>query len=306
MKHQREIYQNEKTRERKFQLSTGAISITAAPQIRKKRQDYGRNPPSSNFESQNQQPSQPPQLLSSLQQRPAQTFQSNVQPPVRNTVISQQTQQPASPPPTQRIQPFRNNQQQQPSAAANNNNNLPPSTSPRRQPAGRRSGQRQRQPPPQADPPQGQQGNMASGDVKAARYYYPPRMPLPLPVCFYNPTGYVCCNKQLNDLIVDTYTELEARPKFHTCNINAIATMLQMKAETRFNTTFETIAGFEDFAQKIHFNGDLACKVEIGGKYMLAYGTVEDADQHLPPEDEMGPQNEVPRHHISKRHSAFF
>uniref|UniRef100_A0A914XV61 Ground-like domain-containing protein n=1 Tax=Panagrolaimus superbus TaxID=310955 RepID=A0A914XV61_9BILA len=107
---------------------------------------------------------------------------------------------------------------------------------------------------------------MANGEVKAARYYYPPRMPLPLPVCFYNPTGYVCCNKQLNDLIVDTYTELEARPKFHTCNLNDIATMLQMKAEARFNTTFETIAGFEDFAQKIHFNGNLACKVEIGGK----------------------------------------
>ena len=132
----------------------------------------------------------------------------------------------------------------------------------------------------------------------------------------------MCCNKQLNDLIVDTYTELEARPKFHTCNINAIATQLQMKAEQRFNTTFETIAGFEDFAQKIHFNGDLACKVEIGGKYvfeqtyaallqihfryMLAYGTVKDADALLPPEDFVGPQDHVPRHHISKRHSAFF
>lgn len=56
-------------------------------------------------------------------------------------------------------------------------------------------------------------------------------MPLPLPSCFHNPTGYACCNAQLNDLIVETYTELEAKPKFHTCNINAIANMIQNKAE---------------------------------------------------------------------------
>uniref|UniRef100_A0A914Q339 Ground-like domain-containing protein n=1 Tax=Panagrolaimus davidi TaxID=227884 RepID=A0A914Q339_9BILA len=275
--------------------------------IRKKRQqDYGRNPPStqSSFEFQQPSPqSQPSQTFSSLQMRPSQTLQNNVASAVRNTVLSQQSQQPSTPPrtPAFRAQP-----------SQNFNQNLPPSTSPRRQ-NGRRASQRQ-QPQPQQIPPQqdpvGSNNNGPlggnNGPVKAARYYYPPRMPLPLPVCFYNPTGYVCCNKQLNDLIVDTYTELEARPKFHTCNINAIATMLQMKAESRFNTTFETIAGFEDFAQKIHFNGDLACKVEIGGKYMLAYGTVEDAEQHLPPEDSMGPQNEIPRHHISKRHSAFF
>ena len=124
--------------------------------------------------------------------------------------------------------------------------------------------------------PAGRRGNLANKQApqddsglkahEATKYYYPPRMPLPLPECFHNPTGYVCCNKHLNDLIVDTYTELEARPKFHTCNINAIASKLQVQAEKRFNTTFETLVSYDDFAQKIHFNGNLACKVEIHGR----------------------------------------
>ncbi|KAL3072325.1 hypothetical protein niasHT_034525 [Heterodera trifolii] len=115
----------------------------------------------------------------------------------------------------------------------------------------------------------------------AHRYYYPPRMPLPLATCFHNPTGYPCCNPALNDLMVETYTDLESKPKFHTCNINAIALHLQIKAEERFNTSFETVAAFDDFAQKIHFYSDLVCKVELGGKFLLAYGTVKDVDQVL-------------------------
>nr|CAD2208673.1 unnamed protein product [Meloidogyne enterolobii] len=117
--------------------------------------------------------------------------------------------------------------------------------------------------------------------TNAHRYYYPPRIPLPLPTCFHNPTGYPCCNPKLNDLIVETYTMLESKPRFHTCNINAIAQHLQIRAETRFNMSFETVAAFDDFAQKIHFAGDLVCKVELGGKYMLAYATVKDVSRVL-------------------------
>lgn len=128
----------------------------------------------------------------------------------------------------------------------------------------------------------------------AHRYYYPPRIPLPLPTCFHNPTGYPCCNPKLNDLIVETYTMLESKPRFHTCNINAIAQHLQIRAETRFNTSFETVAAFDDFAQKIHFAGDLVCKVELGGKYMLAYATVKDVSRVLVAEPgDQQQQNEV-------------
>ncbi|GMT02958.1 hypothetical protein PENTCL1PPCAC_25132, partial [Pristionchus entomophagus] len=115
---------------------------------------------------------------------------------------------------------------------------------------------------------------------KGTNYYYPPRQPLPLPKCFHNPTGYVCCNEALNDLMVDTYTALEQRPKFHACNIQLIATHLQLNAQRHFNTSFETLVGYEDFAQKINFRGDMVCKVELGSRYMIAYATASDAYNH--------------------------
>ncbi|KAI6191328.1 Ground-like domain protein [Aphelenchoides bicaudatus] len=154
-------------------------------------------------------------------------------------------------------------------------------------------------------------------------YFYPPRMPLPLSNCFFNPTGYACCNAQLNDLMVETYSELEAKPNFHVCNINAIASMLQSKAEKRFNVTFETVAGFEDFAQKVHFNGDLICKIELGSKYMLAYATAghkngangangstynKYSGEPLKRQKRQviyGPENELPPNHITKQHSMW-
>ncbi|KAK0406226.1 hypothetical protein QR680_018445 [Steinernema hermaphroditum] len=141
-----------------------------------------------------------------------------------------------------------------------------------------------------------------AADPQATKYYYPPRQPLPLPKCFHNPTGYVCCNVHLNDMIVDTYTELESRPKFHSCNINLIARELQNAAEKRFNTTFETLVSYEDFAQKIHFHGDYVCKVELGGRYMLAYGTAKDVQQGQLDHGALGPLNEIPRH-LAKRNS---
>uniref|UniRef100_A0A7E4VNL0 Ground-like domain-containing protein n=1 Tax=Panagrellus redivivus TaxID=6233 RepID=A0A7E4VNL0_PANRE len=257
-------------RDAAFQLSSGSISIGGAAKVRNQRH-VGRNPPGFSdgydFTPQGGAPLPPP---------PA--------PLARNPAYQNQNYDgvsPSPPPPNPRPRPparggavGRNNANhnaQNPNAPAANRNIPSPVTG------------------------------------EATRYYYPPRMPLPLATCFHNPTGYVCCNKHLNDLIVDTYTELESRPKFHTCNINAIARELQLKAETRFNTTFETVASYEDFAQKIHFNGDLACKVEIGGKYMLAYGTVKDADIHLTGEDQfVGPKPARALHHISKRHSAFF
>ncbi|GMR46838.1 hypothetical protein PMAYCL1PPCAC_17033 [Pristionchus mayeri] len=105
-------------------------------------------------------------------------------------------------------------------------------------------------------------------------------MPLPLPQCFHNPTGYVCCNEELNDLMVDTYTTLELRPKFQACNIQLIASHLQLNAQRHFNTSFETIVAYDDFAQKINFRGDMVCKVELGNRFMLAYATATDAYNH--------------------------
>lgn len=100
----------------------------------------------------------------------------------------------------------------------------------------------------------------------SATYNYPPKKNLPLPKCFYNGDGYVCCSLELNELMVDTYNSLKANPNFHTCNIGAVTLAIQRHAEEKFDTPFEAITGFEDYAQRIHFSGDLVCKIEIDGK----------------------------------------
>ncbi|KJH48898.1 ground-like domain protein [Dictyocaulus viviparus] len=111
------------------------------------------------------------------------------------------------------------------------------------------------------------------------RYYYPPHERLPLEKCFYNPSGYVCCNEELNELILKTYAELQASSNFNSCNLQKIANLLQLRSETKFNKSFETIVGFDDFAQKVHFNGDLICKVKLNGRFMLAYATARDVHE---------------------------
>lgn len=44
-------------------------------------------------------------------------------------------------------------------------------------------------------------------------------------------------------------------------------------AEKRFGTSFETLTAHRDFVARVNFAGDLNCKVEIEGKFILAYGT---------------------------------
>ncbi|KIH62233.1 hypothetical protein ANCDUO_07485 [Ancylostoma duodenale] len=46
-------------------------------------------------------------------------------------------------------------------------------------------------------------------------------------------------------------------------------------ADSRFKMKFETIVGLSDYAQRVNFKKDLVCKVELAGRYMLAYATPE-------------------------------
>ncbi|RCN49999.1 ground-like domain protein [Ancylostoma caninum] len=159
-----------------------------------------------------------------------------------------------------------------------------PQPQPRRPPPPPPSPPKQLLPPSPAPQPVRETRPRIAGVKTAVRYYYPPRQRFPLPKCFYNPTGYVCCNEELNDLMVKTYSELESKPRFHTCNVQALANTLQKRLENRFNETFETIAAYDDFAQKVHFRGDLVCKVELGGRFMLAYVAARDLQEdQLPP-----------------------
>ncbi|KAK6009488.1 hypothetical protein OSTOST_25576, partial [Ostertagia ostertagi] len=90
-------------------------------------------------------------------------------------------------------------------------------------------------------------------DAPNAKYYYPPKVMVPLPSCFYNPSGYVCCNLQLNNLIEDTFETVKNVQGYSACNIARMANIIQ------------SVVALSDFAQNVHFAGDLVCKVEIDG-----------------------------------------
>ncbi|VDL67109.1 unnamed protein product, partial [Nippostrongylus brasiliensis] len=91
-------------------------------------------------------------------------------------------------------------------------------------------------------------------------------------------TGYVCCNLQLNNLIEDTFEMVKNVQGYSACNIARMANIIQQKSEEMFGHPFESVVALSDFAQNVHFAGDLVCKVEIDGKYMLTYATPYDAD----------------------------
>ncbi|CAI2354496.1 unnamed protein product [Caenorhabditis sp. 36 PRJEB53466] len=114
------------------------------------------------------------------------------------------------------------------------------------------------------------------------QYYYGRRgeggnNTFPLPSCFYNPSGYVCCNLMLNELMTSSFEEV--RTKTNLCNVHKFSTRLQKHSEKIFQTQFETIVSFQDFSQKIHFKKDLVCKIEIDGRFILAYATPEDVEK---------------------------
>ncbi|CAI2355399.1 unnamed protein product [Caenorhabditis sp. 36 PRJEB53466] len=121
------------------------------------------------------------------------------------------------------------------------------------------------------------------------KYSYPPKDTLPLQTCFHNPSGYVCCNLELNNVVESTYKEIRESPNFNACNLQIIANKVQRASEKMFGHPFESVVAHADFAQNINFAGDLVCKLEIDGKYIMAYGTPYHADSAQGPQ---GPDGE--------------
>ncbi|CAB3404336.1 unnamed protein product [Caenorhabditis bovis] len=99
-----------------------------------------------------------------------------------------------------------------------------------------------------------------------------PKLRYPLKQCYTEETGYMCCNKNLENVMKDTVEEM-IRNKWKSCNIQQMANLLQQKCQDAFGTDFETIAGVGDFASKIHFYSDYVCKMERQGRVLLAYAT---------------------------------
>ncbi|TMS35059.1 hypothetical protein L596_002535 [Steinernema carpocapsae] len=117
----------------------------------------------------------------------------------------------------------------------------------------------------------------------------------PLPECYTNDSGFMCCNKELEHLIGKTFDDLKKshNGKWQNCNVQQLASKLNENAEKAFNTSFESIAGIGDYASKSHFFSNFICKVEREGRYMLAYGS----PKHAEPESEPygpPPQTEAP------------
>ncbi|KAK6734106.1 hypothetical protein RB195_017714 [Necator americanus] len=100
-----------------------------------------------------------------------------------------------------------------------------------------------------------------------------PKQKYPLPQCYTNESGFMCCNSKLEQVMRDTYDELSSDPKWQSCNVQKIANTLQNKTQTVFNMDFEALVGLGDFASKSHFYSDLICKVEVDGRFLLSYAT---------------------------------
>ncbi|CAL2044449.1 unnamed protein product [Caenorhabditis brenneri] len=100
----------------------------------------------------------------------------------------------------------------------------------------------------------------------------PPPPPPPGPKCFTNPSGFLCCNVTLEKTMEEAYIAAKADGA-SSCNVQKMATAVQAQAEKKFGTTFESVAAHKDFVAKINFAGDLNCKIEIDGKFIMAYAT---------------------------------
>ncbi|VDO84165.1 unnamed protein product [Heligmosomoides polygyrus] len=99
-------------------------------------------------------------------------------------------------------------------------------------------------------------------------YVYPEKAH-PLKQCFYNPSGYACCNRNLNDEMAVPLQFLASQPDYSPCNTQKLANTLQRNCARRFKMNFEAIVGLADYAQRVNFKKDLVCKVELGGRLVI-------------------------------------
>ncbi|VDN54574.1 unnamed protein product [Dracunculus medinensis] len=98
--------------------------------------------------------------------------------------------------------------------------------------------------------------------------------------CFKNAKGFICCNHDLFALIEEVSLIIESK-NYSICNMQIIAHLLQQKAQKKLGSPFEVIVSPSDFASKSHFVGNMLCKNEINGRYILIYGTPEEYDYEL-------------------------
>ncbi|XGW20773.1 hypothetical protein V3C99_004059 [Haemonchus contortus] len=111
--------------------------------------------------------------------------------------------------------------------------------------------------------------------------YVQPKPKYPLPQCYTNDSGFMCCNRRLERVMRDVLDELTRDKRWLNCNVQKIANSVQNRTQSIFNTEFETVAGLGDYASKTHFYHDLICKIEYQGRFILSYATPN--RHHSPP-----------------------
>ncbi|KAJ1355275.1 hypothetical protein KIN20_012611 [Parelaphostrongylus tenuis] len=126
-------------------------------------------------------------------------------------------------------------------------------------------------------------GRLSSNDIMG-RIREPP--PYPFSHCYMNidGSGFLCCNRYLESVMRQSYRKLRKTYHFHECSVQKIVNRIQMDCEQAFNTTFETIVGLDDFAMRVHFAGDLMCKIQEGGRFITAYATMMPTRKGVPPD----------------------
>jgi hypothetical protein len=97
----------------------------------------------------------------------------------------------------------------------------------------------------------------------------------PLPSCYLNKHGFMCCSTELEDVITKTYNRLDKsrNGKWKKCNLQQIANAVQKACESHFGVPFEVISGAGDYASKINFSKDLLCKIKSDKQFITAFAT---------------------------------
>ncbi|KAL3119611.1 hypothetical protein niasHT_006697 [Heterodera trifolii] len=124
-------------------------------------------------------------------------------------------------------------------------------------------------PPPQPPLRETSYGGCAAGECAAVENAFP------VPTCYLNKDGFMCCNKELENLMDNTYRNISRSRggKWKRCNIHQVAVSTQRNAEKHFGVDFETVVGAGDFAAKNYFNQDLICKIKRENSIILAFAS---------------------------------
>ncbi|KAI6199596.1 Ground-like domain-containing protein [Aphelenchoides besseyi] len=95
---------------------------------------------------------------------------------------------------------------------------------------------------------------------------------LPLPECYRNQQGFVCCNRVLEELIYRT-SDYMLNANVNKCNSQIFSQLLKNMAEKQFQTAFEIIVANGDFVSKVRFKDNLICKTVTNNKFVIIYAT---------------------------------